>query len=127
MGEEHAHRENRFSLFLYCNRCDQVLPHTEALVYTNRHNLLKEVAVKMSNTDLYNLVDDVAFDAKDFNEKYADGLLDGAGTAEIPEAYGARGAEGGQVPSSNQSRRVDRIRISPLNLISTPVSVPDTL
>ncbi len=71
-----AHGEKKFQLFPYCDQCDQLLPHTEALVYTNRHNLPKEVAVKMSNTDLYNLVDDKAFDNKDFNEKYGAGLVD---------------------------------------------------
>ena len=71
-----SHREKKFKLFPYCDQCDQLLPHTEALVYTNRHNLPKEVAVKMSNTDLYNLVDDQAFDPKDFNEKYAEGLVE---------------------------------------------------
>ena len=71
-----SHREKKFSLFPYCDQCDQLLPHTEALVYANRHNLPKEVAVKMSNTDLYNLVDDAAFDPKDFNEKYAEGLVE---------------------------------------------------
>ena len=40
-----AHREKNFEMFPYCNQCDQLLPHTEALVYTNRHNLPKEVAV----------------------------------------------------------------------------------
>ena len=55
--------------------CGVLLPHADALVYTNRHNLPKEVAVKMSNTDLYNLVDDQAFDSKDFSERYADGLV----------------------------------------------------
>ena len=48
----------------------------DALVYTNRHNLPPEVAVKLSNTDLYNLVDDESFDTKAFNERYADGLVD---------------------------------------------------
>ena len=71
-----AHREKKFNLFPYCDQCDQLLPHTEALVYTNRHNLPKEVAVKMSNTDLYNLVDDKAFDPQDFNERYAEGLAE---------------------------------------------------
>jgi len=71
-----AHREKTFELFPYCNQCDQLLPHTDALRYTNRHNLPKEVAVKMSNTDLYNLVDDQPFDSKDFSEKYSDGLVD---------------------------------------------------
>jgi len=71
-----AHQDKTFEMFPYCNQCDQLLPHTEALVYTNRHNLPKEVAVKMSNTDLYNLVDDKAFDSKDFSEKYSDGLIE---------------------------------------------------
>ena len=71
-----AHREKKFSLFPYCDQCDQLLPHADALVYTNRHNLPKEIAVKMSNTDLYNLVDDEAFDPNNFSEKYGDGLSD---------------------------------------------------
>jgi len=71
-----AHREKKFALFPFCNQCDQLLEHADALVYTNRHNLPKEVAVKMSNTDLYNLVDDKPFDDKDFSEKYADGLFE---------------------------------------------------
>ena len=71
-----AHREKKFNLFPYCDQCDQLLPHADALVYTNRHNLPKEVAVKMSNTDLYNLVDDQPFNEKDFTEKYADGLVE---------------------------------------------------
>ena len=71
-----AHREKKFALFPFCNQCDQLLEHAEALVYTNRHNLPKEVAVKMSNTDLYNLVDDKPFDDSNFSEKYAEGLVD---------------------------------------------------
>jgi len=71
-----AHREKKFALFPFCNQCDQLLEHAEALVYTNRHNLPKEVAVKMSNTDLYNLVDDESFDNSNFNERYADGLVE---------------------------------------------------
>ena len=63
-------------MFPYCDQCDQLLPHAEALVYTNRHNLPKEVAVKMSNTDLHNLVDDVPFDEQNFSEKYAEGLIE---------------------------------------------------
>ena len=71
-----AHAEKKFDLFPYCNQCDQLLPHADALVYTNRHNLPPEVAVKLSNTDLYNLVDDESFDPGDFNERYANGLVD---------------------------------------------------
>ena len=71
-----SHQEKQFELFPYCNQCDQLLPHTEALVYTNRHNLPKEVAVKMSNTDLYNLVDDQEFNENNFSERYSDGLVE---------------------------------------------------
>lgn len=53
----HAHRTNAFNLFPYCDQCDQLLPHADALVYTNRHNLPPEEAVKLSNTDLYNLAE----------------------------------------------------------------------
>lgn len=79
-----AHQEKQFNLFPYCDQCDQLLPHTDALVYTNRHNLPKEVAVKMSNTDLYNLVDDKAFDEDSFSTRYADGLLE-AGENAVPK------------------------------------------
>lgn len=71
-----AHNEKKFGLFPFCNQCDQLLEHDDALVYTNRHNLPNEVAVKMSNTDLYNLVDDQPFDDNDFSERYGDGLLE---------------------------------------------------
>jgi MoaA/NifB/PqqE/SkfB family radical SAM enzyme len=52
----YAHRMKKFGLFPYCDQCDQLLPHADALVYTNRHNLPPEEAVKLSNTDLYDLV-----------------------------------------------------------------------
>lgn len=52
----YAHRMKKFGLFPYCDQCDQLLPHSDALVYTNRHNLPPEEAVKLSNTDLYDLV-----------------------------------------------------------------------
>ena len=70
-----AHRDKKFGCFPYCNQCDQLLPHADALVYTNRHNLPPEVAVKMSNTDLYNLVEAQEFRTENFNPRYADGLL----------------------------------------------------
>jgi len=59
----YAHRQKKFELFPYCNQCDQLLPHADALVYTNRHNLPAEEAVKLSNTDLYDL--DAGKDIKD--------------------------------------------------------------
>ena len=56
---------------------EQLLGHFDALVYTNRHNLPKKVAVKMSNIGLcYNLSDDESFDNSNFNGQYADGLLE---------------------------------------------------
>jgi len=57
-----AHRKGEFHRYPYCDQCDQLLEHKDALVYTNRHNLPKEVAVKLSNTDLYNLSDALKFD-----------------------------------------------------------------
>ncbi len=52
----YAHRMRKFGLFPYCDQCDQLLPRADALVYTNRHNLPPEEAVKLSNTDLFDLV-----------------------------------------------------------------------
>lgn len=52
----YSHRMRKFSMFPYCNQCDQLLPRADALVYTNRHNLPPEEAVKLSNTDLFDLV-----------------------------------------------------------------------
>lgn len=51
-----AHRKGEFYRFPYCDQCDQLLPHADALIYSNRHDLPAEEAVKLSNTDLYNLV-----------------------------------------------------------------------
>lgn len=50
-----VHRTKQFAAFPFCNQCDQLVPHADALVYTNRHNLPPEEAVKLSNTDLYDL------------------------------------------------------------------------
>ena len=57
-----AHDAGDFGKFPYCDQCDQLLPHDDALVYTNRHDLAPSEAVKLSNTDLYNLAD-----GKEFN------------------------------------------------------------
>ena len=54
-----AHNAGEFHRFPYCDNCDQLLEHSDALVYTNRHDLPKAEAVKLSNTDLYNLIDAV--------------------------------------------------------------------
>lgn len=70
-----AHRTNNFRLFPYCDQCDQLLPHADALVYTNRHNLPPEVAVRLSNTDLYDLVGDKEIDPENINAKYKQGLI----------------------------------------------------
>lgn len=70
-----AHRTKRFELFPYCNQCDQLLPHADALVYTNRHNLPPEVAVRLSNTDLYDLVQDREISPDNVSERYRSGLV----------------------------------------------------
>ena len=49
---------------------NQLRPHADALVYTNRHNLPAEEAVKLSNTDLYNLVDGKQLEAERLSERY---------------------------------------------------------
>jgi radical SAM protein with 4Fe4S-binding SPASM domain len=66
----HAHRQKRFAMFPYCDQCDQLRPHADALVYTNRHNLPPEEAVKLSNTDLYNLVDGKQLEADRLSARY---------------------------------------------------------
>jgi MoaA/NifB/PqqE/SkfB family radical SAM enzyme len=66
----YAHRQKQFEMFPYCNQCDQLLPHADALVYTNRHNLPAEEAVKLSNTDLFNLADAKEIDEEVLNERY---------------------------------------------------------
>lgn len=70
-----AHREKTLECFPYCNQCDQLLPHADTLVYTNRHNLPREIAVRMSNTDLYNLVKDRECGPRYLHPRYAEGLL----------------------------------------------------
>jgi MoaA/NifB/PqqE/SkfB family radical SAM enzyme len=66
----HSHRQKKFGMFSYCDQCDQLRPHADALVYTNRHNLPPEEAVKLSNTDLYNLVDGKQLEAERLSERY---------------------------------------------------------
>lgn len=70
-----AHRTGQFKLFPYCDQCDQLLPHADALVYTNRHNLPAEVAVRLSNTDLYDLVGDREISPENVSERYRSGLI----------------------------------------------------
>ena len=66
----YAHRMKKFKYFPYCNQCDQLLPHADALVYTNRHNLPPEEAVKLSNTDLYDLVNAKELGEERKSERY---------------------------------------------------------
>jgi MoaA/NifB/PqqE/SkfB family radical SAM enzyme len=66
----YSHRMKKFGLFPYCNQCDQLLPHADALVYTNRHNLPPEDAVKLSNTDLYDLVAGKEIAEEQLNARY---------------------------------------------------------
>lgn len=59
-GEEYealrqAHESGDFSTHPYCDRCDQLLEHADALVYTNRHNLPSGQAVNLSNSNLFDL------------------------------------------------------------------------
>lgn len=65
-----AHRKGEFHRFPYCDQCDQLLEHSDALVYSNRHNLPPSEAVKLSNTDLYNLTDAIEIDTKHLQKNY---------------------------------------------------------
>ena len=66
----HAHRIKEFGMFPYCDQCDQLLPHADALIYTNRHNLPPEEAVKLSNTDLFNLAEGKQLESGRMSERY---------------------------------------------------------
>jgi len=66
----YAHRMNKFNLFPYCDQCDQLLPHADALIYTNRHNLPPEIAVKHTNTGLYNLSEGTQLGSENINSRY---------------------------------------------------------
>lgn len=66
----YAHRMKKFGMFPYCDQCDQLLPHADALVYTNRHNLPAEEAVKLSNTDLFDLVAGKEIGENQLSERY---------------------------------------------------------
>ena len=66
----YAHDKKKFEFFPYCDQCDQLLPHSDALVYTNRHDLPPEEAVKLSNTDLYDLVGDKDIDKDKLSDRY---------------------------------------------------------
>ena len=65
-----AHRDGEYWRFPYCDQCDQLLPHEDALVYTNKHNLPAAEAVKLSNTDLYNLADGKEMDPYQLTDRY---------------------------------------------------------
>lgn len=66
----YAHKMNKFNIFPYCDQCDQLLPHADALIYTNRHNLPPEIAVKLSNTDLYNLEEGKQLEQEKMSQRY---------------------------------------------------------
>ena len=66
----HAHRIKQFQMFPYCDQCDQLRPHADALIYTNRHNLPAEEAVKLSNTDLFNLAEGRQLESERLSERY---------------------------------------------------------
>lgn len=50
-----AHEKGEFWHYPLCDGCDQLQEHSDALIYTNRHNLPKEIAVQLDNTSLTNL------------------------------------------------------------------------
>lgn len=50
-----AHDVGDFSNHPYCDNCDQLLEHSNALVYTNRHTLPPETAVLLSNSNHFQL------------------------------------------------------------------------
>ena len=64
------HQYGKFGIFPYCDQCDQLLPHSDALVYSNRHSLPPEEAVKLSNTDLYDLVNDQEININNLSDRY---------------------------------------------------------
>ena len=65
-----AHATKTFGLFPLCNSCDQLLPHADALIYTNRHTLSPEDAVTRSNTDLYDLAAGEAIQPEQLGTRY---------------------------------------------------------
>jgi MoaA/NifB/PqqE/SkfB family radical SAM enzyme len=65
-----AHEKKDFYKFPYCDQCDQLLEHDDALVYTNRHNLPNHEAVKLSNTDLYNLIENAEMNVNNLSSRY---------------------------------------------------------
>jgi hypothetical protein len=60
-----AHESKQFWRYPYCDQCDQLLEHSDAILYTNRHSLPASDAVKLSNTDLYDLVDAIDITERD--------------------------------------------------------------
>lgn len=50
-----AHQTNEFSDYPFCSQCDQLMDHPDALIFSNRHNLPPEVAVNLTNSNLYDL------------------------------------------------------------------------
>jgi len=57
-----AHTLGEFHKYPYCDQCDQLLKRDDALIYSSRHNLKGAEAVKLSNTDLHNLIDNVEWE-----------------------------------------------------------------
>ncbi|MFQ5671859.1 MAG: radical SAM/SPASM domain-containing protein [Nitrospinales bacterium] len=50
-----AHANEDYSQQPLCDNCDQLLEHSDALIYTNRHNLPAEEAVLLTNSNHYQL------------------------------------------------------------------------
>lgn len=50
-----AHSANAFDNYPFCSQCDQLTDHSDVLVFSNRHSLPLEDAVKRTNSNLYDL------------------------------------------------------------------------
>lgn len=50
-----AHNKGDFKKFPFCDKCDQLNKKKDALVYSTRHNLPVEEAVKLTNSSLFSL------------------------------------------------------------------------
>lgn len=50
-----AHESGDFSSHSFCDNCDQLVEHSDALIFTNRHNLPPEEAVLLTNSNHFNL------------------------------------------------------------------------
>lgn len=50
-----SHNLGKYGIFPYCDQCDQLLERSDALIYSNKHQLTPEEAVKYTNTGSFKL------------------------------------------------------------------------